>query len=122
MLASMALKKFWEAPVTSKCRLWRECLFSRLFRIGLRGEERGEERGEDRRRFSCPIRESIGDLGDQDGEREVELPPSTARLSGLLGETRFRASGLEGEAFLADFDERSDSLTLERRGVNDGAS
>lgn len=65
-------------------------------------------------KFSCP-----GEPGVEEGVVDGrELPLSGALISalfkGLLGDARARVRGLEGEDFFA---ERSESLTLGRKGV-----
>lgn len=103
LLVSKDLKGDCEEPETSRCTLWR---FSEL--LGLVAPSA---------LFSCPddsMTEGVGTIGS-------ELPLSGAVLSalfkGLFGDARARVKGLEGDVFAALAD-RSDSLTLGRKGVN----
>ena len=112
LLSSAFRNEYWEAaPDTSRCTLWR-AVFSRFLR--------GVEPSEFPLLFSCPGGEAVA---WEKGDEGVLLPESgvalKVRFKGLLGDTRARASGRDdGDAGLADLEERSDNLTLGRSGVN----
>ena len=67
--------------------------------------------------FSCPADSRVADI--EGSEFPLSDAALRARFSGLLGDIRALVKGLDGDV-LAAFADRSDSLTLDRNGVNTG--